>query len=55
MKDLDFYDVLLTFMVNTLELFLWKIKNVLQLLMLFKKFEKYLIANQIKYGQWILQ
>ena len=37
-NDLDFYCVLLIFLVNMLGLFLWKIKKVLQLLMLFRKF-----------------
>ena len=37
MKDLGFYYVLLIFIANMLGLFLWKIKKVLQLPMLFKE------------------
>ena len=37
-KDFVFYCVLLIFSVNTHELFLWKIKKILQLPSLFKKF-----------------
>ena len=36
--------------VNMLGLFLWKIKKVLQLLMLFKQFYISQAANQAKYG-----
>ena len=43
-KDLDFYCALMIFLVNMLGLFLWKIKKVLQLLMLFRKLEKNLIV-----------
>ena len=42
--------MLLIFSVNMHELFLWKIRKVLQLPMLFKKYEKNLIANQAKSG-----
>ena len=38
LKDLDFYYVLLIFLVNMHGLFLWKIKRELQSLMLFRKF-----------------
>ena len=36
-KGIRFFYVLLIFLLNKHELFLWKIKKVLQLLMLFKK------------------
>ena len=42
--------MLLIFSVNMHELFLWKIRKVLQLPMLFKKYEKNLIPNQAKFG-----
>ena len=48
-KKFVFYYVLPIFSVNTHGLFLWKIKKVLQLQMLFKKFQKNLIANQTNY------
>ena len=58
MKEFVFYYVLLTFIANMHGLFLGKIKKVLQLPMLFKKFWKSLIVaelslnaiSQIKYG-----
>ena len=42
--------MLLIFSVNMHELFLWKIRKVLQLPMLFKIYQKNLIANQAKFG-----
>ena len=47
-KEFAFYDVLLIFPVNMHQLFLWKIKKLLQILMLFKIVLKNLIANQTK-------
>ena len=42
--------MLLIFPVNTHGLFLWKVKKVLQLLMLLKNFQTDLIGNKTKYG-----
>ena len=49
-KGFKFYYVLLIFLVNVLGLFLWKIRKVLVLLMLFKKYSMIQTENQTKYG-----
>ena len=45
-----FYYVLSIFIANMLQLFFWKTKKVLQLLMLFRKFSKNLTESQTKSG-----
>ena len=49
-KEFFFYYVSSIFIVNMIGLFLWNMKKVLQLLMLFKKFWISLGTNQTKYG-----